>query len=180
MAILARREVPTSADEQAPAARTAVAAPAIEAEVAHVREFACRFEQEHIDMHLKPETASHFRSSLRRYIIPALGDRPLDDITDSDVQKLVNSLKTMPCAANYARCVLSCLFTKAIMWIVGCHDPAQPVRRGAALRGAGRRALPQPDEREALERVLTTGSAPRRGSRATSAPTGSGRSACSP
>jgi hypothetical protein len=68
-------------------------------------------------MHLKPETASHFRSSLRRYIVPVLGDRPLDEITTYDVQRLVNNLKTMPSAANYARCVLSCLFGKAIMWV---------------------------------------------------------------
>jgi hypothetical protein len=46
-----------------------------------------------------------------------LGDRPLDEVTHARVQQLVNKLKPMPCAANYARCVLSCLFTKAIKWL---------------------------------------------------------------
>jgi hypothetical protein len=70
MAILARREV---ADERrrAGAGREdgQCRAPA-RPKTPTIREFACRFEQEHIDMHLKPETASHFRSSLRRYIVP--------------------------------------------------------------------------------------------------------------
>jgi hypothetical protein len=82
MAILARREAPTSADEPGAGREDGRRRAADGPKSPTLREFACRFEQEHIDMHLKPETASHFRSSLRRYIIPALGDRRLDDITD--------------------------------------------------------------------------------------------------
>jgi hypothetical protein len=50
-----------------------------------------RFEHEHIDMYLKPGTADHYRSSLRLYILPALGDRPLDEITTADIQRIQNS-----------------------------------------------------------------------------------------
>ncbi len=154
MAILARREAPASADEPTPAARTAVAARVLGPKSPTLAEFACRFEHEHIDMYLKPETASHYRSSLRRFIVPALGDRRLDDITPADVQRLHNSLKSIPCSANLARCVLSCLFTKAEEWEVTTRrNPTAKVKKfeeRAVERFLG------PDEREALERVLAT------------------------
>ena len=154
MAILARREGPAGADQPTPAARTAVAAPAIGPKSPTLAEFACRFEHDHIDMHLKPETASHYRSSLRRFIIPALGDRRIDDITASDVLRLHNSLKTTPCAANLTRCVLSCLFTKAVEWEVTTRrNPTEKVQKFEER--AVERFL-NPDEREALERVLIT------------------------
>ena len=64
-------------------------------------------------MRLKPGTARHYRSALSKYILPALGERRLEDITTADVQRLHNSLRSFPCAANYARLVLSVIFTKA-------------------------------------------------------------------
>ena len=93
MAILARREAPTSVGEPTPAAKMAAVAPTSGPKSPTLREFALRFEHEHIDMHQKPETASHFRSSLRRYIIPKFGDRPLDEITTLEIQQFVNKLK---------------------------------------------------------------------------------------
>jgi integrase len=166
MVILARREAPASAPEPAPAPRkaraapgsaraapsSAAAAPTSGPKSPTLREFALRFEQEHIDMYLKPETAFHYRGSLRRYIIPALGDRHLDDISTSDIQRLHNSLKSLPCAANYARCVLSCLFTKAEEWeVMTRRNPTAKVKRFEER--AVERFL-SPDEREALEKVL--------------------------
>ena len=44
---------------------------------------------------------------LRLYILPKLGDRRMDEVTPDDVQEVHNSLKSMPCAANYMRCVLT-------------------------------------------------------------------------
>jgi len=81
-----------------------------------LREFACRFKQEHIDMYLKPATAAKYRSTLRLYILPAPGDRRLDEVSTADVQRLHNSLKTTPCAANDVRCVLSVMYSKAEHW----------------------------------------------------------------
>jgi len=170
MAILARREAPASAVEprprppvavpaQAPVAAPAVVAPppvavapATGPKSPTLREFAVRFEHEHINMYLKPGTASHYRSSLRQYILPALGDRQLDDITTADVQRLQNSLKKTPCAANFARAVLSCLFTKAEEWDV-CNRRNPTVRVKRFEERAIERFL-SPDEREAVERVL--------------------------
>jgi len=170
MAILARREAPASAVEPTRRARKVevapapVVAPVVVAPVAvavapvdvpkspTLREFAVRFEHEHIDMYLKPGTADHYRSSLRLYILPALGDRPLDEITTADIQRIQNSLKSMPCAANFTRAVLSCLFTKAEEWDVSSRrNPTVRVKRFEER--AIERFL-SPDEREAVEKVL--------------------------
>src|SRR5690606_17277776 len=107
---------PASVDAPAPIVEALAAAPSERPKSPTLREFALRFEQEHIDMRLKPGTAWHYRSSLAKYILPTLGDRCLDDITTADVQQLHNSLRSTPCAANYLRCVLSALFTKAAKW----------------------------------------------------------------
>ena len=156
MAILARRESPTSGGEPTPAAKAATTAPTRSPKTLTIREFALRFEQEHIDMFLKPETASHFRSSLRRYILPVLGDRQLDEVTTLEIQQLVNKLKPTPCAANYARCVLSCLFTKAIKWVPELQGRANPVKEVSRFAERAVERFLSPDEREALEGVLHT------------------------
>lgn len=49
-------------------------------------------------------------SSLRNYILPTFGDRHLDEITTSEIQRFHNTLKNKSCAANNARCVLSVMF----------------------------------------------------------------------
>jgi integrase len=156
MAILARRESPTSGGEPTPAAKAATTAPTSSPKTLTIREFALRFEQEHIDMFLKPETASHFRSSLRRYILPVLGDRHLDEVTTLEIQQFVNKLKPTPCAANYARCVLSCLFTKAIKWVPELQGRANPVKEVSRFAERAVERFLSPDEREALEGVLHT------------------------
>jgi len=156
MTILARRDADASADEPVPAARTAkkaaATAPPIGPKSPTLREFAVRFEQEHIDMYLKPATARKYRSTLRLYILPTLGDRRLDEVSTADVQRLHNSLKTMPCAANYVRCVLSVMYSKAAHWeLTTCRNPVTVVKR--FKERAVERFL-NPDERQALERVL--------------------------
>ena len=152
MAILAQRDEVASAGERAPAAKTAVTAPQIGPKSPTIREFACRFEHDHIDMYLKPRTAEKYRSALRLYILPALGDRRIEEISTADVQKLHNSLRKMPCAANYVRCVLGVMYAKATKWeVTTCRNPVVFVER--FKERAVERFL-SPDERQALERVL--------------------------
>jgi integrase len=58
----------------------------------------------------------------------------------------------MPCAANYVRCVLSVMYTKAVEWEARrCRNPVTPVEK--FKERAVERFL-DPDERQALERVL--------------------------
>lgn len=104
-------------------------------------------------MYLKPGTAVSYRSSLRNYILPTFGDRRLDEITTSDIQRFHNSLKGKSCAANNARCVLSVMFNKADAWeVTSRRNPVTIVRRFD--QNAVERFL-TPEERQALERVLT-------------------------
>ena len=155
MAILAHRDADASASEPAPAPKTAATAPTIGSKSPKIREFACRFEQEHIDMYLKPATAAKYRSTLRLYILSALGDRRLDEVSTADVQRLHNSLKTMPCAANYVRCVLSVMYSKWALWDRTTYrNPAEAVQR---FEEKEVECFLTPEERQALERVLTAG-----------------------
>lgn len=153
MVVLARREAPERVDAPAPAPTPPVPAPKEGPKSPTLHEFAVRFEQEHIDMRLKPGTAWHYRSSLRKYILPALGDRRLDDLTTADVQRFHNSLRSTPCAANYARLVLSVLFAKAAKWgVTARRNPVSDVER---FEERSVERFLTPEERQALERVLT-------------------------
>ncbi len=149
-----QRAQPEPEVEPVPVARKAVAAPPPAPTSPTIREFACRFEQDHIDVYLKPQTAEHYRFALARYIIPELGDRQLDDISTADVQRLHNSLRATPSAANYMRAVLSALFGKAIAWEVTTRrNPVTVVQKFDEK--AVERFL-SPEERQTLERVLAT------------------------
>ena len=154
MIVLARREAPASAGTPPPSGAPLEDAPTSRSKSPTLREFALRFEQEHIDMRLKPETAWHYKSSLRKYILPKLGDRCLDDITTADVDKLHTSMKSKPCAANYMRCVLSALFNKAAKW--GVTKQRNPVLDVERFDERAVERFLSPEEREALERVLMT------------------------
>ena len=117
-------------------------------------EFAKRFATDHIDAYLKPSTASHYRLALRRYIVPTFGNKPLDAITTTDVQRLHNSLRGKPSMANYVRCVLGVMFTKADKWqVTSRRSPVGAV--GRFRENAVERFL-TPEERAHLESVLQT------------------------
>jgi integrase len=170
MVIIAQRRVPTVAvapdrepdrttKARSRAAKALVDAP-LQAEPAPLnsskaltlRQFALRFDQEHIDMRVKPGTAKNYRYSLARYVLPVLGDRPLASITTADIQRFHNSLHKTPCAANNARCVLSALFSKAIKW--GVLTGPNPVADVEQFEERSVERFLTPDERNALERVL--------------------------
>jgi len=117
-----------------------------------IAEFAARFETDHIDAYLKPSTATHYRLALRRYILPALGSKPLDSVTTTDVQRLQNSLRSKPSMANYVRCVLGVMFTKADQWQVSTRR--NPVDAVGRFRERTVERFLTPEEREQLEAVL--------------------------
>lgn len=118
-----------------------------------IRDFARRFEQEHIDMYLKPRTAEKYRSTLRLYILPELGGKRMDEVMPADVQRVHNKLKTMPCAANYMRCVLSVMYSKWEKWDGATYrNPATAVQR---FEEKEVERFLSPEERQALERVLS-------------------------
>ena len=153
MAVLAQQGGSASVTETKPLASAVVTAPSSGSKAPMIRDFARRFEQEHIDMYLKPRTASKYRSTLRLYILPELGDMRLDEVTPADVQRVHNKLKGMPSAANYMKCVLSVMYSKSEQWDRTTYrNPAAPVQRFEEKEVE--RYL-SPEERQALERVLS-------------------------
>lgn len=141
----ARKEAPrraaVTAHDESPAPRAPT-----------VAEFAERFEADHIAVYLKPNTVAHYRLALRRYIVPTLGCKPLDAVTTTDVQRLHNSLRSKPSMANYVRCVLGLMFTKADQWQVTCRR--NPVDAVGRFRERAVERFLTPEERARLESVL--------------------------
>jgi hypothetical protein len=172
------REEDASAGEPAPAAKTAATAPQIGPKSPTIREFACRFEHDHIDMYLKPGTAENYRSTLRLYILPALGDRrstrsarptfsapqqPQDDAVRGELRAL--------------RAERDVHEGRGVGGHDRCRNPVTVVKR--FKERAVERFL-SPDERQALERVLAAAEHIPSGQPGTSAARRSGPCACWP
>ena len=114
--------------------------------------FTERFIEEHVDVYLKGETARHYKSSLRNHILPALGSKPLDEITTADIERLHRSLAAKRSTANYARTVLSVVFAKAERWDVTTRR--NPAQRAARFEERAVERFLSPDERKRLEAEL--------------------------
>ena len=152
--VMAQQDSGPSAPEPAAAGPKVEAAPPRRPKSPTIRDFARRFEQDHIDMYLKPRTAAKYRSVLRRHILPEFGDRRLDEVTPADVQRAHSRLKSTPCTANYMKTVLGIMYSKAEQWgETTARNPTQAVQRFEER--AVERFL-SPEERQALERVLAT------------------------
>ncbi|MBK7823643.1 tyrosine-type recombinase/integrase [Nannocystis sp.] len=166
-----QRALPPAADRPAPLSVEPVRAPATGLPpVASqpqalasltLREFAERFIEDHIKPYLKPVPAGRYQSTLRRIILPALGDRPLDEITTTEIQRLHNSLRDTPCAANHVRCVLCCMYSKADHW--GLTTRRNPVKNVSRFRENSVERYLSADERERLDQVLRHAATVRRG-----------------
>jgi integrase len=75
-----------------------------------------RFVAEHIDVRLKPRTAANYRSVLRVYILPALGDKRITNVCLADLNALHSSLSDKPSQANRAVLVMSKLLNLSEQW----------------------------------------------------------------
>lgn len=98
---------------------------------------------------LAPATYTLTEENLRLHLIPAIGDRHLDEIADLDVQKVKNAMRSLSVSkVNSALNTLSTLLKKAIEWGITPHRPIEIKR------------LPQPDfevefyEDEQLEKII--------------------------
>ncbi|MDC0676075.1 site-specific integrase [Nannocystis radixulma] len=152
MVILAQQGAGASVSAPKSGGPTPETAPSSGSKAPTIREFARRFEQDHVDMYLKPRTAEKYRRVLRLYVLPEFGSKRMDDITPADVQRAHNKLKPMPCAANYMRCVLSVMYSKWELWDrTAYRNPATAVQR---FEEREVERFLTPEERQALERVL--------------------------
>lgn len=81
-----------------------------------VRELAERFDREHIAIRIKASTANEYRRNLRRFILPALGQLSVTEVTRADVAKFHHDLRHIPYQANRCLEVVSKMFNLAEMW----------------------------------------------------------------
>ena len=81
-----------------------------------VSELASRYITEHASIHCKASTVTGYRDHLRRYILPALGDKPVASVTRSDVASFHYSLAKVPYQANRCLEMVSKMFNLAEMW----------------------------------------------------------------
>jgi integrase len=94
--------------------------PQPEKELPTFKEFADRFMTDHVRANgLKPGGVKHKETLLRCHLIPAFGDRPLDSITNADVQRLKDNLRQQkPKSINNTLTVLNTMLKKAVEWDV--------------------------------------------------------------
>ena len=78
-----------------------------------VAAFAERFLSEHVATKTKSSTAIEYRRLIEIYVLPAIGRKPMRDVTRTDISRLHHDQRTKPYAANRALAVLSKMFTLA-------------------------------------------------------------------
>jgi integrase len=81
-----------------------------------VAELSDRFDKEHIAVRVKESTAREYRRNLRRFILPALGQLRVADVTRADIAKFHHNLRHIPYQANRNLEVISKMFNLAEMW----------------------------------------------------------------
>lgn len=81
-----------------------------------VRELADRFEEEHIDLRLKPSTAKGYKRLLERFVIPVLGNHRVTEVTRADIAKFHHDLRHIAYDANRCLEMISKMFNLAEMW----------------------------------------------------------------
>ena len=81
-----------------------------------VAELAERYLEEHVAVRCKPSSASLYRSTIRRHILPVLGGMPIESVERAQVVALHQRLCEAPQAANRAVRVLSAMYRLAGEW----------------------------------------------------------------
>ena len=83
-----------------------------------VAQLAERFVAEHVTAKCRPGTAKAYRSHLRNYILPALGNMKVHDVKFSDVDRLHQRVtkEAGPYAGNRVKQTASKMFSLAVRW----------------------------------------------------------------
>lgn len=88
-------------------------------------EFSREYLLKHAEKHKRPASVARDRELFRLHLVPALGSRPLDQITRGDVASLHRAKYEIPTAANHCLALLSHVYTIAHRW--GVYEGANPV-----------------------------------------------------
>ena len=111
-----------------------------------------RFIKEHIELRLKPSTQVNYKQIMKAYVLPALGDRKVSEITHKDVVELHTALGYTPYQANRALLVLSKIFNLCEKWGLRDHG-SNPCRHVEKYKEKNRNRFL---DRSELERLWDT------------------------
>lgn len=81
-----------------------------------VKELSDRFDAEHIAVHLKATTAKEYRRNLKLFILPAIGQKRILDVTRADIAKFHHDSRDRPYQANRNIEIISKMFNLAELW----------------------------------------------------------------
>ena len=102
-------------------------------ETVTVATLADRYLREHVAVRCKPTTAAQYRLAIERYIVPALGTRPVSSLGRSQVADLQHSLSDRPAMANLVIATLSRMIDQATAWGVA-GEMSNPCRSAPKYR----------------------------------------------
>jgi len=81
-----------------------------------MREFCARFQEIHINVHLKPCTRLRYEGIIKNHLLPALGCLKITEVTRAHILQLHFSMSEMPSSANQMLALLSKMFNMAELW----------------------------------------------------------------
>ncbi|MDD9993525.1 MAG: tyrosine-type recombinase/integrase [Rhodospirillales bacterium] len=96
-----------------------------------------RYLREHVAVRCKPTTATQYRLAIERYIVPALGTRPVSSLGRSQVAELQHSLSDRPAMANLVIATLSRMIEQGMAWGVA-GEISNPCRSAPKYRARRR------------------------------------------
>ena len=112
-----------------------------------------RYLREHVAVRCKPTTAAQYRLAIERYIVPALGTRPVSSLGRAHVADLQHSLSDRPAMANLVIATLSRMIDQATAWGVA-GEMTNPCRSTPKYRTRRRERFLTDAEFQRLGRVL--------------------------
>lgn len=92
-----------------------------------LKEFAKRYERDHVTPHTKASTAKETKRILAKYVLPKLGHIRVKDLARAEVAKFHADMKAKPYQANRCLAVISNMMAKAEEW--GIREDGRAVCR---------------------------------------------------
>lgn len=114
-----------------------------------IADLAERYKVEHAQVKNKPSTAAEVDRVLKKQIVPAWGNLPVDAVTSDDVARLHHKLRQTPRGANHAIAVASKMFSLAERWKLRPQN-SNPCRGLDRYRENKRVRFPSEKELEAI------------------------------
>lgn len=127
--------------------------PATKPDTATLADLAHRFLTEHAETKLKPRTVAEYRRLVEHVILPAIGSRPLGEVSRQDIARLHHERRETPVEANRAVACLSAM----LIWgeRAGLRpDGSNPCRHVQRYRQRARERFLSADELARLGETL--------------------------